>query len=555
MANTSIKSAFERMWGHTTNALANKANSADLGDLATKDTIEKTDLASDIQVSLGKADTAVQTLAGYATEDYVSTAISQIPTPDVSGQISAHNTATNAHNDIRLLVEGLTERLNALANSDDTTLDQMAEVVAYIKSNRGLIEGITTSKVNVADIIDNLTTNVDNKPLSAAQGVALKALIDAMQTEVDKKALASDLTSHTSNKDNPHGVTLEQLGVTATAAELNYVDGVTSSIQTQLDNRAKLQSPNNMLHNGNEFTFIPDGYTGEIYINHKTASGKSNGSVSNYHFSNGSGQQATVIANYFKGKFQGDTARLSYNNAEVAMLSDVRALDFSLELYNGTSGNPKPVKFMTVDYSTCGSENGVAIKVGMVSGHGNGTSYAFLQDAIIKVSHTGTVEVDNFKYYGAATTLDGAARQYGDIFWTIDSTNKIVDFYCLMGQYARLQMVPYKRVTYSTGGTITQYTSCTVYSSGDKVWANNSEFALMSDLEAAIAAIPTPDVSGQINTHNTSSSAHSDIRNSVSDHETRLSALEANVITIYSGMEAPLNSVGEDGDIYLYTGE
>jgi hypothetical protein len=29
--------------------------------------------------------------------------------------------------------------------------------------------------------------------------------------------------------------TLSDLGITATAAELNYVDGVTSAIQTQLD--------------------------------------------------------------------------------------------------------------------------------------------------------------------------------------------------------------------------------------------------------------------------------------------------------------------------------
>ena len=97
-----------------------------------------------------------------------------------AGAVSAHNVAKDAHSDIRLLVEGLTTRLNALANSDDITLDQMAEVVAYIKANRELIESVTTAKVNVTDIIDNLTTNASNKPLSAAQGVALKALIDAI---------------------------------------------------------------------------------------------------------------------------------------------------------------------------------------------------------------------------------------------------------------------------------------------------------------------------------------------------------------------------------------
>ena len=97
-----------------------------------------------------------------------------------AGAVSQHNVSDAAHSDIRLLIQGLTERLNALADSDDTTLDQLSEVVAYIKSNRSLIEDITTSKVSVADIIDNLTTNAANKPLSAAQGVALKALIDAI---------------------------------------------------------------------------------------------------------------------------------------------------------------------------------------------------------------------------------------------------------------------------------------------------------------------------------------------------------------------------------------
>lgn len=110
---------------------------------------------------------------------YTDDKIAAIPTPDVSGQINAHNTNTSAHSDIRLLIAGLTNRLNALANSDDTTLDQMAEIVAYIKDNRELIEQITTGKVSVSDIVDNLTTNVSNKPLSAAQGVALKSLVDA----------------------------------------------------------------------------------------------------------------------------------------------------------------------------------------------------------------------------------------------------------------------------------------------------------------------------------------------------------------------------------------
>ena len=111
---------------------------------------------------------------------YTASEVGADPSGTAAGLVAAHNTGETSHSDIRLLIQGLTDRLNALADSDDTTLDQLSEVVAYIKSNRSLIEAITTSKVSVSDIIDNLTTNTSNKPLSAAQGVALKALIDAI---------------------------------------------------------------------------------------------------------------------------------------------------------------------------------------------------------------------------------------------------------------------------------------------------------------------------------------------------------------------------------------
>lgn len=77
-------------------------------------------------------------------------------------------------------------------------------------------------------------------------------------------------------------------------------------------------------------------------------------------------------------------------------------------------------------------------------------------------------------------------------------------------------------MTYSTGGSVTQYTNCTVYSSGTKTWANNSDIALLSDL-------------GDLNT--------------------RLSNLEASIITVYSGLQENMTSAtGKDGDVYLVTG-
>ena len=51
----------------------------------------------------------------------------------------------------------------------------------------------------------------------------------------DRGKAAYDHSQVTSG--NPHKVSLSDLGVTATSSELNYVDGVTSNIQTQLDGK------------------------------------------------------------------------------------------------------------------------------------------------------------------------------------------------------------------------------------------------------------------------------------------------------------------------------
>lgn len=108
----------------------------------------------------------------------------QAKTLDVDAFVSQHNTSEEAHSDIRVLLQELSNKVTDLLDSDDETLNEMHEVVAYITANRGLLDSVTISKVNVADIIDNLTTSLSDKPLSAKQGVALNALIAALDTRL-----------------------------------------------------------------------------------------------------------------------------------------------------------------------------------------------------------------------------------------------------------------------------------------------------------------------------------------------------------------------------------
>lgn len=196
-------------------------------------------------------------LTGYATEQWVQDQKYLTAVPDgyaktdevdpkgtATSAVSQHNTADDSHNDIRLELKALSDRLTAFFDSDDKTLDELSEIVAYITSNKSLIDAITTSKVSVADIIDNLTTNVSNKPLSAAQGVVLKGLIDTLfgnlanyQPKGDY-ALQSDIPtvpSKVSAFTNDAGYLTEHQDISG-KADQTEVDSLTSN-QTALSAR------------------------------------------------------------------------------------------------------------------------------------------------------------------------------------------------------------------------------------------------------------------------------------------------------------------------------
>ena len=175
----------------------------------------------------------------------------------------------------------------------------------------------------------------------------------------------------------------------------------------------------------------------------------------------------------------GSTAALTSGGAYTALSAKVDGFTKSISTSGGT---PQADKFITVDYTTTGSEKGVLIKLSMVSGHGNGSSYAFLQDVILSVNYLGGVSAKVYKYYGADATYDSTAHQFGDIFYTIDTTNKIVQFYVLLGQYATLKMTPYSRLNSSNGGTITQHTGSAVqYSSGTKNWGTTGDLGVLKN--------------------------------------------------------------------------
>lgn len=273
--------------------------------------------------------------SGFIDEAAVDLKISEIPIPDVSAQIEAHNTSDAAHGNIRSRMSQVEDRLDKITDnkvtntlnvsekayitgttsSSTNTGTQVFDTGVYLSDTPGELVATTfvgtldgnaksaTSATNdasgnvitttyetksdasqklldaknytddkIANLLDNSTEAVDSifelKEAMEDNAEAIDALTQIAGTKAsqsDFKGHVDDTTihtnesekanwnaayDHTGNKSNPHVVTLTQLGVTATAAELNtldgitatvtelnYVDGVTSNIQEQLNGK------------------------------------------------------------------------------------------------------------------------------------------------------------------------------------------------------------------------------------------------------------------------------------------------------------------------------
>jgi len=75
----------------------------------------------------------------------------------------------------------ITSAVNNLVNASPTTLDTLKEIAEALNNDPNAYDTLLSAiglRVLISDIVNDLTSTVTNKPLSAAQGKALKDLID-----------------------------------------------------------------------------------------------------------------------------------------------------------------------------------------------------------------------------------------------------------------------------------------------------------------------------------------------------------------------------------------
>lgn len=216
---------------------------------AAADALEDANAYTDSQVALllnnssAAVDSVMELAAVMETNSDAIEALEQIAASKAaSADLNAHT--TNKSNPHGVTCAQIGADVAGAADAVQTNLDTHISNVANP-------HGVTKAQVGLGNV-PNVTTNDQTPTYTAASTLATLTSGEKLSISMGKimKAI-TDLISHIGNKSNPHEVSLSQLGVTATAAELNtldgitattaelnYVDGVTSAIQTQLNGKS-----------------------------------------------------------------------------------------------------------------------------------------------------------------------------------------------------------------------------------------------------------------------------------------------------------------------------
>ena len=130
------------------------------------------------------------------------------------------------------------DEVDGLAGNGRTT-----ETVKGNADKIGILNGIgeVKEKINVANIVDDLTTNDSAKVLSAKQG----------------KILKDELTSHIDDDDNPHEVKAKQIEYDNTESELatTTVQGAIDEVNANLASHKAENMPHQFINHKENKTY------------------------------------------------------------------------------------------------------------------------------------------------------------------------------------------------------------------------------------------------------------------------------------------------------------
>lgn len=254
---------------------------------------------------------------GYATESYVTTAISNVidsapsaldtlnelaaalnDDANFSSTVTALINANETHIDNAVTLTGVAKDGTSLGTFSGATISDNVTIKAALQSLETAVEasGSATSLAAVVTdasdlqtltgIADGVSTLGTFTGSTIADSASIKAALQALETALEAQSLSGlgvtstaaelnlldGVTATTAELNILDGVTstaaeLNLLdGVTATTAELNYVDGVTSAIQTQIDGKVATGANANTLVGSTSADSVPQSGGEDNYL-------------------------------------------------------------------------------------------------------------------------------------------------------------------------------------------------------------------------------------------------------------------------------------------------
>lgn len=200
----------------------------------------------------------------------------------------------------------------------------------------------------------------------------------------------------------------------------------------------------------------------------------------------------------------------SENSVQNKVITDaINKLDYSLTLTHNVASTDNAkyliAKFLTIDYSNYTNGKGACIKLkaksfksGSMYNYGDDArNFIIDEDIIIQKDGGSSTLVSIYRYdtirYWWSFNNHGCT--FGDIFWTDDTTNKVLNFYMFCGENSSTQFTPYTSMNATTPTGITQHTgNAEYYSSGTINWAQfglGTRVALKSEVDHVEDSLPS----------------------------------------------------------------
>lgn len=258
-----------------------------------------------------------------ATEKYVDDAVANIPTPDVSGQINAHNASSEAHTDIRQAIEDAKEELSEsiVSESEDwKVVDEAGNIIFSVDATGAHTTELTLNGEAAATekYVDDAIANIEIPEVDFT-GYATETYVDNKVADLVNSApealnTLGELATALENHEDAYDALLETVGGKATQEDLSDLrEELSESIVSESDEWKVVDENGNII-----FSVDADGaHTTSMTLNGQPVEDMFNDKVDKV---DGKGLSTNDFTNEYKRKL--DEADSGVNENTVLITTD-----------------------------------------------------------------------------------------------------------------------------------------------------------------------------------------------------------------------------------------